>query len=49
MSLSGKDKTVVKAFWDKIASKAPELGGEALGRWVFSLIVIFVLVSTMNC
>uniref|UniRef100_A0A3B5QSW4 Hemoglobin subunit alpha-A n=1 Tax=Xiphophorus maculatus TaxID=8083 RepID=A0A3B5QSW4_XIPMA len=32
MSLSGKDKTVVKSFWDKVAPKAAEMGGEALGR-----------------
>ncbi|XP_027897396.1 hemoglobin subunit alpha-A [Xiphophorus couchianus] len=32
MSLSGKDKTVVKSFWDKVAPKAAEIGGEALGR-----------------
>ncbi|KAI3359674.1 hypothetical protein L3Q82_014062, partial [Scortum barcoo] len=32
MSLNGKDKSVVKSFWDKIAPKAGELGGEALGR-----------------
>lgn len=44
MSLSGKDKTVVKSFWDKVAPKAAEIGGEALGRWVFSLIVVFGLV-----
>ncbi|XP_071326239.1 hemoglobin subunit alpha-A [Trachinotus anak] len=32
MSLSGKDKSVVKSFWDKAAPKAAEIGGEALGR-----------------
>lgn len=32
MSLSGKDKSVVKAFWDKAASKSADIGGEALGR-----------------
>uniref|UniRef100_A0A1A8JHV2 Globin domain-containing protein n=1 Tax=Nothobranchius kuhntae TaxID=321403 RepID=A0A1A8JHV2_NOTKU len=36
MSLSGKDKTVVKAFWDKIAAKSAELGGEALARMLVS-------------
>ncbi|XP_030591732.1 hemoglobin subunit alpha-A-like [Archocentrus centrarchus] len=32
MSLSGKDKSVVASFWDKVAPKAPEIGAEALGR-----------------
>ncbi|XP_037545053.1 hemoglobin subunit alpha-A [Nematolebias whitei] len=32
MSLSGKDKSVVKAFWDKVAPKSADIGGEALGR-----------------
>ncbi|XP_026020321.1 hemoglobin subunit alpha-A [Astatotilapia calliptera] len=32
MSLSGKDKTVVKNFWAKVAPKTAEIGGEALGR-----------------
>ncbi|XP_040917804.1 hemoglobin subunit alpha-B [Toxotes jaculatrix] len=32
MSLSAKDKTVVKNFWAKAEGKAGELGGEALGR-----------------
>nr|XP_046271970.1 hemoglobin subunit alpha-A [Scatophagus argus] len=32
MSLSGKDKSIVKSVWDKVAPKAGEIGGEALGR-----------------
>ena len=32
MSLSGKDKAVVKAIWAKISSKSEEIGTEALGR-----------------
>ncbi|XP_071776774.1 hemoglobin subunit alpha-A-like [Centroberyx gerrardi] len=32
MSLSGKDKAVVKAFWSKVAGKAAEIGTEALSR-----------------
>ncbi|KAF5901114.1 hemoglobin embryonic subunit alpha-like, partial [Clarias magur] len=32
MSLSAKDKSTVKAFWDKIAPKAGEIGAEALYR-----------------
>jgi len=32
MSLSDKDKAVVKALWSKISSKADEIGAEALGR-----------------
>uniref|UniRef100_A0A665V914 Hemoglobin subunit alpha-B-like n=1 Tax=Echeneis naucrates TaxID=173247 RepID=A0A665V914_ECHNA len=32
MSLSGKDKANVKSFWDKVAPKSAEVGGEALGR-----------------
>nr|BAQ21473.1 a5-2 [Oryzias celebensis] len=32
MSLSGKDKTIVKSFWDKVAPRAAEMGGDALGR-----------------
>ncbi|KAG7459438.1 hypothetical protein MATL_G00210730 [Megalops atlanticus] len=32
MSLTPKDKLVVKAFWGKIAPKADEIGAEALGR-----------------
>uniref|UniRef100_A0A668RUT0 Globin domain-containing protein n=1 Tax=Oreochromis aureus TaxID=47969 RepID=A0A668RUT0_OREAU len=36
MSLSGKDKAVVKNFWGKVAPKAAEIGGEALGRMLTS-------------
>ncbi|XP_028831882.1 hemoglobin subunit alpha-like [Denticeps clupeoides] len=32
MSLSAKDKSVVKAIWGKISGKADEIGTEALGR-----------------
>ncbi|XP_055749960.1 hemoglobin subunit alpha-like [Salvelinus fontinalis] len=32
MSLTAKDKSVVKAFWGKISGKADVLGAEALGR-----------------
>ncbi|XP_071374735.1 hemoglobin subunit alpha-A-like [Centroberyx affinis] len=32
MSLSGKDKAVVKAFWTKVAGKVTEIGSEALTR-----------------
>nr|BAQ21474.1 a5-1 [Oryzias celebensis] len=32
MSLSGKDKGVVLAFWDKAVSRAEEIGAEAMGR-----------------
>ncbi|KAM4717295.1 hemoglobin subunit alpha-B-like [Anableps anableps] len=32
MSLSSKDKALVKAFWGKVEGKAGEMGGEALGR-----------------
>ncbi|KAK9978055.1 hypothetical protein ABG768_019828 [Culter alburnus] len=32
MSLSDKDKAVVKAIWAKISPKADEIGAEALGR-----------------
>ncbi|XP_030591025.1 hemoglobin subunit alpha-B-like [Archocentrus centrarchus] len=32
MSLSQKDKNVVKGFWAKVESKSAEMGGEALGR-----------------
>ncbi|XP_016402214.1 hemoglobin subunit alpha-like, partial [Sinocyclocheilus rhinocerous] len=32
MSLSDKDKAVVKALWAKISSKSDEIGAEALGR-----------------
>uniref|UniRef100_A0A3P8Q3P1 Globin domain-containing protein n=1 Tax=Astatotilapia calliptera TaxID=8154 RepID=A0A3P8Q3P1_ASTCA len=32
MSLSSKDKTLVKTFWAKVESKGAEMGGEALGR-----------------
>ena len=32
MSLSDKDKAVVKALWAKIGSRADEIGAEALGR-----------------
>ena len=32
MSLSGKDKSVVKSFWEKVGPKSGEIGGEALGR-----------------
>ncbi|XP_047427093.1 hemoglobin subunit alpha-A isoform X1 [Mugil cephalus] len=36
MSLSGKDKSVVKAFWAKASSKSAEIGAEALGRMLTS-------------
>ncbi|XP_034449439.1 hemoglobin subunit alpha-A-like [Hippoglossus hippoglossus] len=36
MSLSGKDKRVVKSIWDKMSSKSAEIGGEALGRMLVS-------------
>lgn len=32
MSLSDKDKAVVKALWGKIGSRTDEIGSEALGR-----------------
>uniref|UniRef100_A0A3P9D4N0 Hemoglobin subunit alpha-A-like n=2 Tax=Maylandia zebra TaxID=106582 RepID=A0A3P9D4N0_9CICH len=32
MSLSAKDKAVVKNFWAKVSPKSAEIGGEALGR-----------------
>ncbi len=32
MSLSDKDKSIVKALWSKIGSKSDEIGAEALGR-----------------
>ncbi|XP_059356521.1 hemoglobin subunit alpha [Carassius carassius] len=32
MSLSDKDKAVVKALWAKIGSRSDEIGAEALGR-----------------
>ncbi|XP_036409333.1 hemoglobin subunit alpha-like [Megalops cyprinoides] len=32
MSLTAKDKSVVTAFWGKIAGKAEEIGDEALSR-----------------
>lgn len=34
MSLSAKDKAVVKDLWAKISPKADEIGSEALGRWI---------------
>ncbi|XP_056144682.1 hemoglobin subunit alpha-like [Lampris incognitus] len=35
MSLSAKDKSVVKAFWAKVCPKAVEIGSEALGRMLY--------------
>ncbi|KAI5091572.1 hemoglobin, alpha embryonic 1 [Silurus meridionalis] len=32
MSLSAKDKAAIKAFWDKISTKAEEIGSQALYR-----------------
>uniref|UniRef100_A0AAZ3QFP9 Globin domain-containing protein n=1 Tax=Oncorhynchus tshawytscha TaxID=74940 RepID=A0AAZ3QFP9_ONCTS len=32
MSLTAKDKSVVKAFWGKVSGKADVVGAEALGR-----------------
>ncbi|KAJ8345018.1 hypothetical protein SKAU_G00292110 [Synaphobranchus kaupii] len=34
MSLTANDKTLVKKFWEKIASKADDLGSEALSRMI---------------
>uniref|UniRef100_A0A4W5PQI7 Hemoglobin, alpha adult 2 n=1 Tax=Hucho hucho TaxID=62062 RepID=A0A4W5PQI7_9TELE len=36
MSLTAKDKSVVKAFWGKISGKADVVGAEALGRMLTS-------------
>ncbi|KAM4531210.1 hemoglobin subunit alpha-A-like [Odontesthes bonariensis] len=36
MSLSAKDKTTVKAFWDKASPKCAEIGAQALGRMLTS-------------
>ncbi|XP_062264030.1 hemoglobin subunit alpha-A-like [Platichthys flesus] len=36
MSLSGKDKRVVKAIWEKMSSKSDVIGAEALGRMLVS-------------
>ncbi|XP_026861177.2 hemoglobin subunit alpha [Electrophorus electricus] len=32
MSLTAKDKSIVKAFWGKASSKADDIGAEAFGR-----------------
>lgn len=32
MSLTAKDKDVVRAFWGKIAGKADDIGSDALSR-----------------
>ncbi|MGG6532924.1 hemoglobin subunit alpha-A [Siniperca chuatsi] len=32
MSLTGKDKSVVRSFWDKVSPKSGEIGAEALAR-----------------
>nr|QXU63697.1 hemoglobin alpha 3.1 [Sciaenops ocellatus] len=32
MSLTGKDKTVVRSFWEKVSPKSNDIGAEALGR-----------------
>lgn len=32
MSLSDKDKSLVRALWAKISPKSDEIGAEALGR-----------------
>uniref|UniRef100_A0A669F2K3 Hemoglobin subunit alpha-B n=1 Tax=Oreochromis niloticus TaxID=8128 RepID=A0A669F2K3_ORENI len=45
MSLSGKDKAVVKNFWGKVAPKAAEIGGEALGRLYLALSFSFFIHS----
>lgn len=45
MSLSGKDKAVVKNFWGKVAPKAAEIGGEALGRLYLALFFSFFIHS----
>ncbi|XP_060945330.1 hemoglobin subunit alpha-A-like [Limanda limanda] len=36
MSLSGKDKRVVRAIWEKMSPKCDEIGAEALGRMLVS-------------
>ncbi|XP_072224591.1 hemoglobin subunit alpha-A-like [Leuresthes tenuis] len=36
MSLTGKDKSVVVAFWQKIAPQSEVIGAEALGRMLTS-------------
>lgn len=33
MSLTPKDKAVVRAFWDRVSSKAEDIGTEALSRY----------------
>ncbi|XP_066529767.1 hemoglobin subunit alpha-like [Hoplias malabaricus] len=42
MSLTAKDMNVVKAFWAKIASKADEIGVEALSR----MLIVFPQTKT---
>lgn len=32
MSLSAKDKAAVKKIWEKVDTKAADIGAEALGR-----------------
>nr|AAP20155.1 alpha hemoglobin A [Pagrus major] len=32
MSLSGKDKNIVKSIWEKVSPKSADIGAEALGR-----------------
>lgn len=32
MSLTDKDKAVVKAFWGKVSKSADAIGAEAMGR-----------------
>ncbi|XP_076122454.1 hemoglobin subunit alpha-like [Alosa pseudoharengus] len=32
MSLTAKDKSLVKSFWSKVGGKADDIGAEALGR-----------------
>jgi len=48
MSLTGKDKTAVKAFWDKVGPKSAELGAEALGRSVYYSILYFYFLKLAN-
>ncbi|XP_012689249.2 hemoglobin embryonic subunit alpha-like [Clupea harengus] len=42
MSLTAKDKSTVKAFWAKIASKADDIGGDSLSR----LLVVYPQTKT---
>lgn len=49
MSLTAKDKAVIKDFWGKIANQADAIGQEAMGRYEIYFNSAFLLQKPFAC